>query len=418
MPDPFEALRADLVPVEPDPTFAATLRARLERALALPRGVTPVTTLTEPAFAATAVPAPEGAAIPYLAVADARAAIDWYVDVLGFELDGEPIVMPDGRIGHAELVRGAGKIYLADEHREIGFVIPRPNESSVSLMLAVDDADAVRERALAAGAGDDGEPYDGHGTHNAGIIDPFGHRWGLHSPLRAAAAQPALRHGDFAYVSLNLPDVDRAADFYRAVLGWRVEGRRIVGQSMSIGMWPTPEPPTLFCCYAVDDIGVAVERVRAAGGTAGEPSEQPHGTTSDCVDDQGVAFALWQIPADATGERPPENGERPGDLAYVTIHVIDSARARAFYGAVLGWTFTGGRVSDGWNVSGPVPMAGMSGGHERGGAVPMWLVTDIDATVAAVRANGGTATDPEQQPYGISSECTDGQGSRFYLGQL
>ena len=30
--------------------------------------------------------------------------------------------------------------------------------------------------------------------------------------------------------------------------------------------------------------------------------------------------------------------------------------------------------------------------------------------------DGGTATDPERQPYGTTSECTDDQGVRFYLG--
>ena len=40
MPDPFEALRTPIVPVEPDPEFALRLRARIERALNLPKGVT------------------------------------------------------------------------------------------------------------------------------------------------------------------------------------------------------------------------------------------------------------------------------------------------------------------------------------------------------------------------------------------
>ena len=39
MTDPFEQLRAPVVAADPDPDFAAGLRARLERALALPRGV-------------------------------------------------------------------------------------------------------------------------------------------------------------------------------------------------------------------------------------------------------------------------------------------------------------------------------------------------------------------------------------------
>ena len=43
---------------------------------------------------------------PYLCVADARAAMEWYVDVLGAVVTYDPIVMDDGRIGHVELDLG------------------------------------------------------------------------------------------------------------------------------------------------------------------------------------------------------------------------------------------------------------------------------------------------------------------------
>lgn len=46
---------------------------------------------------------PTGAAVPYLTVADARAAIRWYLDVFDAQLVGDPVEMDDGRIGHAEL---------------------------------------------------------------------------------------------------------------------------------------------------------------------------------------------------------------------------------------------------------------------------------------------------------------------------
>jgi predicted enzyme related to lactoylglutathione lyase len=46
----------------------------------------------------------------------------------------------------------------------------------------------------------------------------------------------------------------------------------------------------------------------------------------------------------------------------------------------------------------------------------MYRVDDVDAAVQRVRAAGGTATDAETQPYGRTSECTDDQGSFFYLG--
>ena len=107
MTDPFTALRAVAPSVAPDPAFARALRARLERALRLPRGVVPVTDPTDspavtpavsPAVTAAVTPVepPRPAAVPYLAVADARAAIDWYVDVFGAAVVGEPIVIISG----------------------------------------------------------------------------------------------------------------------------------------------------------------------------------------------------------------------------------------------------------------------------------------------------------------------------------
>ena len=180
MRDPFTDLRDPGRPVDPHPNFVRQLRTHLERALALPRGVTPVTTTTTESERATE---PRSAAIPYLAVADARAALDWYHEIFGAEVVGEPIVGSDGRIGHAEMSVFGGFIYLADAHPEIGFSAPRAGESSVSLMLAVDDTDSVRERALAAGATGDRPPYNAYGQRNAWIVDPFGHRWGLNSPI-------------------------------------------------------------------------------------------------------------------------------------------------------------------------------------------------------------------------------------------
>jgi predicted enzyme related to lactoylglutathione lyase len=412
MRDPFADLRATDTPVDPAPQFAVRLRARLEGALALPRGVVPVTTSTD------APPAPRPAAVPYLAVTDARAAIDWYTDVFEARVQGEPITMPDGRVGHAELEISGGLVYLADAHPEIGVTAPRPGESSVSLMLPVSDADVVRARAVAAGANGDRAPYDGHRRRNAWIVDPFGHRWGLHSPLPETASAPRYRHGDAGHVSLNIPDAARAAAFYSTVLGWTYtdfERPRVHGATPSTGIWETDEPPTVFCAFAVDDVRAAVRRVRAAGGSAGDPERQPWGQTADCTDDQGTTFAIFEQPDDVTGDRPPRNGRRAGDPSYLTVEVIDSAQARAFYGAVLGWTFTPGRIEDGWQVEGTVPMIGMSGGHDRATIVPMWKVPDVPGAVESVRASGGTATDPERQPYGTTSECVDDQGMRFYL---
>ena len=300
----------------------------------------------------------------------------------------------------------------------MGLVAPSRDAVSVSLMLPVDDTDATLERVRVAGGRIEREPYEDYGQRNASLIDPFGHRWMLAGPIRttSSAAEP-IRHGDIGFVSVHVPDVERARRFYGAVLGWEFapDGRLVTNTSMPQGLWATEGTPTLLCSYAVDSVDAAVDAVRAARGTATEPDDRPYGRTSDCVDDQGMAFAVYEARPD--NARPARNGTRPGDLAYATFEVADSTRARAFYAAVLGWRFDSGRVEDGWNVDGPAPMAGLAGGG-AGVVTPMWRVEDIRAAVGRVRAAGGTATEPQQQPYGLASECVDDQGTRFWLGQL
>lgn len=419
MTDPFHDLYEPIQPVAPDPVFARRLRARLERALALPKGVVPVTHTATDVHSATrpdgqATPRP--AAVPYLAVGDARAAIDWYVNVFDARLADEPIEMPDGRVGHCDLEIAGGHLYLSDAHPEIGVTAPRPGESTVSLMLPVDDADAVRERAMAAGATGDRPPYDAYGRRNAWIVDPFGHRWGLHSPLHASAPI-AYRQGDVVHVALRTPDVDGTRSFYADVLGWSyLPDGRVDGSVPSIGFREGTSQMT--CDLAVTDLAAALDRLRAAGGRAGEIERHPWGIVAECADDQETPIRLHEVRADPDGTPPPAYGRRVGDPSYLTLEVVDSARARAFYGALLGWQVAPGRVEDGWQVQDTAPMIGLSGGHESATAVPVWTVGDVAAAVAAVRGRGGSATDPHREPYGTVSECVDDQGLRFSLVEV
>ena len=150
---------------------------------------------------AAAPPSPTPAAVPYLAVRGARKAINWYVDVLGARLSGDPIVMPDGRIGHRELQIGNGVIYLSEEHPELGVVAPTPGASSVSLVLDVADADATLALVLEGGGRSDREPSDAYGHRNAWVVDPFGHRWLLQGPVpdtRPEVPGAPPRQGDIA----------------------------------------------------------------------------------------------------------------------------------------------------------------------------------------------------------------------------
>jgi predicted enzyme related to lactoylglutathione lyase len=208
------------------------------------------------------------------------------------------------------------------------------------------------------------------------------------------------------------------------VLGWEFapghdpRGRLVPGSVPPQGLWGGQPRSTLFCSYVVADVAATVSRVSAAGGRAGELVRQPYGLTADCLDDQGGRFAVHQPaePGPAAGRAPA--AARDGDLAYITLEVPDGARARDFYAAVLGWQIGPGRVPDGWQVTGTAPLIGISGGHAEVTGVPLWRVSDAVAAAGRVRAAGGTAGEPQREPYGLVAGCTDGQGTRFALCQF
>jgi PhnB protein len=122
---------------------------------------------------------------PYLCVADAHAAIEWYVAALGAEVTHDPICMPDGRVGHVELAVGGARWMMSDEFDSAGVAAPDPARgAAVSLHLAVDDCDAVAARVLAAGTAMDRGPEDSPPAGRVAVFrDPYGHRWFLDSPL-------------------------------------------------------------------------------------------------------------------------------------------------------------------------------------------------------------------------------------------
>ena len=235
-----------------------------------------------------------------------------------------------------------------------------------------------------------------------------------------------IQHGDAGYASLWVPDLERGQRFYSAVLGWPGPGQPVHRPpsepgGLQQGM-ASPDDlaySTLMIAYGVDDLDASLDTVASEGGTAEPPTTETWGRTAMCADPDGIRFALYELPSeDGRGPRPAANGSASGDLAYVTMSVHDSARSRQFYGAVLGWTFTPGHAADGWQVTNTVPMTGLHGGADRPRVVPMYLVHDIRAAVRKVTDAGGTATEPQLQPYGWTSTCEDDQGTAFYLGQL
>jgi PhnB protein len=136
-----------------------------------------------PRRAATAggvAPIPEGfhTVTPYVTVKGAVEAIEFYKRAFG----AKEIFRwsdPDGSVRHAEVVIGDSPVMLTDEAPEFGMVAPQsPGGSPVHLFLYVDDADAVFEAAVAAGATELMPVEDSSdGDRRGGVTDPFGHVW-------------------------------------------------------------------------------------------------------------------------------------------------------------------------------------------------------------------------------------------------
>jgi uncharacterized glyoxalase superfamily protein PhnB len=237
--------------------------------------------------------------VPYLVVRDARAAMAWYADALGAQVVGDPYLMDDDRIGHAELTVSGATLYLADEHPELGLRGPDGERVCVSLHLTVPDVDGAVDRAVGVGATLERPVADAPYGRTGVIVDPYGHRWMLQTPAQAPASGP--RPGDVAYLTLQVPDGARARDFYEAVLGWSAapgrvpDGWQVEGTTPMIGIGGGASEPAVVPMYCVDDIEVAVAVVRTAGGEAGPVERQPYGLTVECRDDQGLSFSLGQL---------------------------------------------------------------------------------------------------------------------------
>jgi uncharacterized glyoxalase superfamily protein PhnB len=132
-----------------------------------------------------AKPIPDGfhTITPHIVVKGGEKAMAFYKKAFDAkERDGGCIFkMPNGMIGHAELIIGDSPIMLADEAPDWGAFSPlTKGGSSVCIHLYVTDADKIFAQAIAAGAtavmpmGD--APW---GDRYGKLKDPFGHEWSI-----------------------------------------------------------------------------------------------------------------------------------------------------------------------------------------------------------------------------------------------
>lgn len=122
-----------------------------------------------------------GAFTPYVIVKGAARAIEFYSQAFGAREIYRLCEPGNGKVGHAELAIGSGKLMLADEYPDWGALSPVSlGGTPFSLHLYVADVDAAVRHAVSCGATVLRAPKDEFfGDRSALLIDPFGHQWQL-----------------------------------------------------------------------------------------------------------------------------------------------------------------------------------------------------------------------------------------------
>ncbi|MDI2128561.1 VOC family protein [Yinghuangia seranimata] len=126
---------------------------------------------------------------PMISYEDAGAASAWLVEAFGFK-ETSRVVMPDGRVGHAELESEAGGLVMLAEPTPAYRGPTRHAETCADaaawlevpyvidgVHVYVPDLDAHFARAVAAGATILAEPTETSFGRIYRAADPEGHRW-------------------------------------------------------------------------------------------------------------------------------------------------------------------------------------------------------------------------------------------------
>jgi len=299
MPDPFESLREPIAPMAPRPQFANHLRDRLAVALGIDAEPTKKMEIRE------YTPARLHSLTPYLACKGADRAIEWYRDVFGASLLGDPVIMDDGHVGHAELRIGDTVFMLADEFPEERHLGPDTlGGSSVALMVHVPDSDRTCRLAVSRGAEQLRPVTVQYGARSGVIRDPFGHRWFVATAVEADDVPvedvPGRRFGDVGYITFEVPDGDRAQRFFSALFGWDTRGGYQPGSyhvssiTPPSGIHGRDGAPEVRLYFRVDDIETVAARVSELGGQVLSINQYESGANAECVDDQGLRFDLFR----------------------------------------------------------------------------------------------------------------------------
>lgn len=258
----------------------------------------------------------------------------------------------------------------------------------------------------------------------------------------------AYQHGLFSWADISSPDPAAASAFYGALFGWDAESQQdpdgnyiytMFSQDgkATAGLGPQPAevadhgmPPMWNSYITVDDIDAAIAKWTAAGGSVLMPvmDVMTAGRMAFVADPEGAVVALWQA-----GDHPGAGVfNSPVSITWNELATRDTAAAREFYSAAIGWGF---EEFPGENEYWLIKIAGKQQGDPlseddyNGGVIPMdagwpaevpahWAVyfnvVDTDAAVARVTELGGNvAVPPFDTPAGRMAVVADPQGGMF-----
>ena len=426
----------------PRPDFKARLKADLQRRAKMATA------------AAKPVPETRTSAIPYLAVRNAAAAIDFYKRAFG-ATEVMRLMQPDGRVGHAEIEIGGAKIYLADEFPEIDFRSPESlGGSPVRIHLNVPDVDESAGRALAAGAAVVRPVADQfYGDRSGQFRDPFGYIWVLSThkedmppeEMQRRAAQESaassavsfIREGFHAVTPyLIIPNAAQWIGFVKQAFGAEEHFRAKrpgaedaimhaevrIGDSMIELADANPQFPATPCTLLlrVGDPDAAYARAIGAGATVFDPvTDHDYGSRGGTVVD--ASGNRWHIFSPTPGNpifgafgtiTPHLYARQPVDL----IHFLEAAFGgeEVYRAEMPGGGIPHAQVRIGDSV---VALAGGRGPYTPMPSTLHLYVRDTDALYERALAAGATSIQPPaDQPYGDrSAGVTDPFGNRWFI---
>jgi hypothetical protein len=152
------------------------------------------------------------------------------------------------------------------------------------------------------------------------------------------------------WIDSSQPDPEASLAFYRGLFGWDFEnvmpegsgayfiGRIRGGDVAALGSIPEGGPPmALWNTYIwVESADDTASKARDAGGAVlAEPFDvMDAGRMAVLADPEGAVFSVWQ----AKGNKGAKVVNEHGSLNFNGLATRDLEAAKAFYGAVFGWT--------------------------------------------------------------------------------